>query len=320
MGSNFNDFGNYFGSQGGSGGQASNQYFSTLPRIPTPTAGAAMPGSVSAAERTTFTPTTGMGSGTTDLGRGFSSVPSIAPGLTNDFFGFLRSQIGEGATPFNLQSLLTSGGTTGEGQLSAPMNEIISQLLQFYSGGGDSNVPGFNTLQEMSQTGAPIDQTPAWEAMVEAAKRGIDESRANLRESFSFAGNLASSPFGRAETDFESQTAKDLNAQLIQAVTQAQESAAGRRLGAGTALAGGASDFGSYLQGLDQSSIDRLFDEFIRTRPEYSPLINAQFGAAGAFAPVLSNRFGLGAVGGLLGGAGAAASGISDIIRARRGE
>jgi hypothetical protein len=72
------------------------------------------------------------------------------------------------------------------------------------------------------------------------------------------------------------------------------------------------------LQGYDQASIDRLLAEFIRTRPEYGPLLNAIFGMATTFPPYLGGSYGLGAGGALLGSAGSIMSGAADLYKTIR--
>jgi hypothetical protein len=240
--------------------------------------------------------------GLRDLGRGFSQIPQTFPGFAGDFINWLRTQTGQGATPFNLQAQLPSGGATGPGQVSAPLNPVAQQLMQFFQGQGGGGQPGLDIMQQFSETGLPISQLPAWQAMIAAQERNIGQREAGLREEFAFTGNLAGSPFGTAMTDFQSQTALDQNALLAMMETGAMESARGRQLGAGQFLTGMGGEFGEYLQGLDQESINRLMNEFIRTRPEYSPLLNLGFGAATTTPGIVSKEFGLGGVGALLSG------------------
>lgn len=250
----------------------------------------------------------------------FAQIQPLFPYFTNDFYNYLRQQMGQGATPFNLQSQLPSGGTTGTGQLSAPMTPMLQQLSDYYSGKpGATGGPGISTLSQMSQTGMPIDQTPAWQAMVDAMQRQIKQGAAGLREQFAFRGNLASSPFATAETDYYSQASKDLNAQLLQAQTGSMEAARGRQMGASQFLGAQHEQLGELIQGMDQQSVDRLLQEFIRTRPEYSPFLNMLFGASTTFPSVIGQQSGVGAAGAALSGAGTAVSGIADLIKVLKG-
>ena len=244
---------------------------------------------------------------------GLTSEAPIAPNLTTDFFNFLKSNIGDGATPFNLSTALPSGGVTAPGQLSAPINPVLQQIADFY-GGKETSLPGVNSMQELSKTGAPVDQTPAWQAMIEAQQRNIKQNEAGMREQFAGLGLLKGSPFGQAEADYRMQTSKDQNAALLQATAQAQEQAAGRRLSASGALMEGpkgAQSVGELLQNFDQQSIDRLLQEFIRTRPEYSPYLNLLYGAATTFAPVQQPGKGGGVLGGI---AGAIGTGLGSLL------
>src|SRR6266576_468029 len=122
----------------------------------------------------------------------------------------------------------------------------------------------------------------------------------NLKEQFGFAGDLESSPFGTAMSNYMQQTSKDENALLAQLEQQAMESAMGRKLSADTSLMG--------MAGAESQFLDQLFSGAATASPGLfeknkgsllggiGSLIGA--GAAGASA-------GLGAAGG---GAGLGAS------------
>lgn len=246
----------------------------------------------------------------TGLGKGQYAISPLEPNLTADFSQYLRSMIGMGASPYDLSAILpSSGGTTGAGQLTAPNNELLQALEKFFTGGGASSVPGLNTLQEMSQTGDPISALPAWNAMTEAQQRQIQQNAAQLKEQFAFTGNLASSPMATGMSDYFSQTSKDQNALLAGMQQQALESAMGRKLGAGEYLGTQGAQLASFLQGLDQASIDRLLQEFIRTRPEYSPLLGLQGSMASTFPPTYGGSSTPGLAGTIVGG-------MSDLISA----
>lgn len=241
---------------------------------------------------------------------GLTSEAPLAPNLTTDFFNFLKSNVGGGATPFNLATPLPTGGQTAPGQLSAPINPVLQQIQDFYSG-KNTSLPGASSVLDLAKTGTPIDQLPAWQAMIEAQQKNIGLNEANLREQFASLGNLKGSPFGGAMSGFREQTAKDQNAALLAAVAGAGESAQARRLAASTGLIQGASSIGEMLQNFDQQSIDRLLQEFIRTRPEYSPYLNLLYGAATTFAPVQQPGKGGGVLGGI---AGALGTGLGSLL------
>lgn len=159
------------------------------------------------------------------------------------------------------------------GQASNPFNPSMSQGLRNFAGNGGafsgagSNMAGWSPFQVaaapsntqvnvgdrqrynagpdvdyyrglVQNGGSPIDQTPAWEAMKQAQQRTIDRQGADLEEGFNVSGNRFSTAFGNAATDFRSQTAKDQNAQLLAAQTQALENARGRQYQGAGALSG----------------------------------------------------------------------------------
>jgi hypothetical protein len=201
---------------------------------------------------------------------------TLDPTLTKNFDSWLESQVGKGATPFNLSAILpSSGGTTTPGTLTAPLTDLLSQLQSFLKTGRASDGQSWlSTLESESKTGDPIDQTAAWKAMVESMQQNISQNQANLKEQLNVGGNLVGTPYGNTMANFQEQTAKDQNAALLQAQTSALESAEGRKMTASSTLSNLQDTLGQYLQGLDQSSIEALYKEFIRTRPEYSPLLS----------------------------------------------
>jgi len=173
------------------------------------------------------------------------------------------------------------------------------QFLQTGQGGG----AGTGTLEQLSQTGLPIDQTPAWQAMIASEQRNIGEGANQLREQFAGMGDLASSPFGTAISDYYTQTALGENAQLTAATTAAQEAARGRQVGASEFLTGTGANLGEMLQGLDQQSIQALMQEFTRTSPDYSPLLGYENQFASTYPPIYGKQGFSASFGSALGGA-----------------
>jgi len=224
----------------------------------------------------------GLGKGT-----GTQTIPTFDPQFTAQFYSWLNSQLGKGATPFGGQVGLPSGGTTAPGQLSAPLNPLEQSLNQFYATGTGGPMPGV---------------LPMWNAAI-AAMSGpqgpIAQQEAQLKQQFAFGGDLASSPFAQAMTQFGEQTALNQEALLTQATLQAlptmQQQAA-------------------TVQGFDQAAIDRALQEFIRTQPEYSPLLNMLFGGATSSPGVFTKSTGTG-IGSILGGLGSLLTGGGQLAK-----
>ena len=215
---------------------------------------------------------------------GATAAP-LVPAFTGDFYNWLQTQIGQGATAFNQSAFLPStGGQTAPGSLTAPMTPILQQLEQFYTT-GTGGPAGTDALAQMAKTGNPTDVGPAWNAMVASQQQNTDINLAKLREQFASQGTLAGSPYASGVSQYMQQTNLDQNALLAQMQQQASEAAAGRQLTAGGELTQGAGQLGQLLQGMDQASIQAMLQEFIRTRPEYSPLLNSMYGAATTFPP-----------------------------------
>lgn len=197
--------------------------------------------------------------------------PTYDPAFTQQFYNMLTQQLGQGLPGFNLSTALPGGGNTEPGQLNAPLNSTLQDIQKFLAG-GQTNIPGANQLTQMSQTGNPIDQTPAWQAMIAAEQQNTDMNAANLREQFAFGGNLKSSPFGSAMQQFYNQNALNQNAQLTQATATAQENAMNRQLQAGQDIQGEAQQFGTGLQNNNQQAIQNMLNEFHYMLPQNNPM------------------------------------------------
>lgn len=295
-------------------GMSSNQFFNPLPPSPTTTS----PGIVPSASAGTAVNQTGLQTQANKLDDFMFQQP-IDPSLTQALMQYLSGELGKGATPFNLSTALPSGGTTAPGALSAPANPVLQQLMDFFTKGG-SGGPGSGTLIEMSKTGLPTDVMPVWESMIEAQKRNIEQGAAQLRGQSATSGGLQGSPFAQALADYYNQSTLSQNALLGQMTLQSQEAAKGRQLSSSEILQSAQTQLGQIFQGMDQQAINNLLAEFIRTRPEYGPLLNMIFGAGTSYSPVLSQKYGIGSTGAILGAAGSAAGGIADIINVLRGK
>lgn len=271
-------------------------------------------------------------------GSGSQTIPTMDPVFTSQFYSWLNSQLGQGATPYGGQVNLPGGGQTTPGQLTAPLATPEQQLLNFYTT-GQGGPSGSQQLlsqaqgtglgqQALAQQAAGINTTPEWQAMI-AAMNGpqgpVAQQLANLKQQFAFAGDLSSSPMAQAMTQYGEQTALNQNALLGQLTMQGlglQQSAAGtlgqQQAQAAQQLLGGAQQFGGALQSYDQSAIQNAYQEFLRTQPEYSPLLNMLYGGATSSPGVFSTTKGtgissiLGSAGGLLGLAGQTGGSIAE--------
>lgn len=188
---------------------------------------------------------------------------TVDPGFTSQLDAWLRSMLGQGATPFDLSAILPSTGqATAPGTLTAPENPILQQLQQFYQTGQGGPLPGV---------------LPMWQSAMKSMEIPIQQQLANIKEQFGSRGALGSSEMAQAMETFGAQTAADQEALLGQLTLQALP---------------GMESFGENLQAMDQGSIDRLLQEFQRTRPEYSPLLPEEFGFGTLYPPMYSNKKG----------------------------
>lgn len=209
-------------------------------------------------------------------------VPTNDPSYTQQFYNMLAGQVGQGVSPFDLSAVLPSSGqTTAPGTLTAPLNSTLQQLQAFLSG-QSSSTPGANQLQQLAATGDPINQTPAWQAMVASEQQNTAQGANNLREQFAGLGALDSSSMGTAMQQYYNQATESQNAQLTSASTAAQQQAVQNMLTAGQGIQGEAQQFGSGLQSLDQSAIQNLLTQFNLDQPQNNPLTNIEASLATA--------------------------------------
>jgi hypothetical protein len=246
--------------------------------------------------------------GSTDTGGGFNKVDPQNPNLTNNWNAYLNSQIGQGLPAFNQQTMLPWGQLTQSGQLNAPLNPLMQQIFQGLQG-GQTNVPGLNTLSTIANQG--IRALPVWNQMVQAAQQGIDKGSANLREQMAFGGNLAGSPFGTAMAQYGSQTQADLNSML----GQLQFQGIGDQLQAAQGLAGMGAGIGEYMQGLGQQNISNMYNAWQQTLPQYNPMNQMIQQAAFTYPPTFQRAGdGGGIFGGLMQGLGGLMGGLGGLF------
>lgn len=200
-----------------------------------------------------------------NLGSGFSTSPTIDPQFTSQFMAWLQSQLGQGAAPFDLSAIMPSSGqVTAPGTLTAPENALMQSLNQFYTTGTGGPLPGV---------------LPMWTSEMKSMQIPIEQQMANIKEQFGARGALGSSEMASAMGTFGEQTALQQESLLGELTLQA--------------LPGMQSEAAATQQ-LDQSSIDNLLKEFIRTSPDYSPLLGMEMGAATTFPPIFGGSPGFG--------------------------
>ncbi len=127
-----------------------------------------------------------------------------------------------------------------------------------------ANAPNIGYLQNIAaNAGNPINQTPAWQAMVAAQQRQIQEGQANLDAQFDMSGGRFSTAYGTAAADYQNQAIANQNSLLAQMTAQAQENAANRNLSASGQL-GNISQ-----QSLGQLSAQDFQAEMLRMQQAY---------------------------------------------------
>ncbi len=251
---------------------------------------------------------------TTEHG-GLNLINPLYPGLSSNFANMLNSQIGQGLPQFGGSVQLPGGGMSAPGSLSAPLNPVLQQLMQMFSG-QSSNVPGGNMLNQIANQG--ISALPEWQAMLQAQQQNIQQNQANLSGQFAGMGDLAGSPFGNAMQNFQQGATATQNALLA----QLQQQNIGTQIGVGENLQSGAAQFGSGLQALQNQAIQQQYQQFQTDLPQNNPLLQYQAAFSSLFPPTagsqtLSSEFkdvaqGISSLGSLgFGGGGGSGSGGS---------
>jgi hypothetical protein len=284
---------------------------------------------------------------------GYHQLGPLYPGLSNDLAGYLTSQVGQGVSPYNLSTMLPTGGQTQPGQLTAGLNPLLQQLMQFFqtgqggqmpgmttmsniAGGSFGNIPGGSSLERIAGgnfSGVPggsalstiasqgINALPQWQAMVQSMGQNTAQNQANLKEQFAGMGSLAGSPFGTAMSNYMQQTNLDQNALLgnltQQNILQGQIPAAEQLLGLSTGigqnllgasqnaqgqLLAGSQGMGGELQNINQQAIQNQYGEFVRTSPQYNPMIQDQLAMSQMYPQLYKTGSGTGGLGALMGG------------------
>ncbi len=158
---------------------------------------------------------------------------------------------------------MQAGGQSGADSWLQGQAQSGSDNLAGYAGGTNSmqqmlaqgKSPNQQALQGIVAGGGnPIDQLPAWQSMVKAQQRGIDEGSQQLQSQFDVGGNRFSTAFGTAATDYQNQATANQNALLGQMSATAGENAQSRLLNAGSTLAGIGAQGLTSAAGLGQQS------------------------------------------------------------------
>lgn len=188
---------------------------------------------------------------TLNLGGSVYTAPTMSPTYTGEYYNLLQQ----------LMSPTAGGAVTGD-------------FLSFLTG-GQSSTPGATQLAQMATTGNPFNVSPEWQSMVAQQQQNIQQNQANLKEQFGAAGELQSSPFGTAMSNYEQQTTLDQNALLAQLQQQSYQQAQQNQLQAGGMITG--------LAGNEQQYLNSLFSQGALTSPNlYNPIKGSLIGGIGS--------------------------------------
>lgn len=217
--------------------------------------------------------------GSENIGHSLTATGLQFPGLSTDFASYLTSQIGQGMNPFNLSTMLPTGGATMPGQLTPGLDPLTSQLQNFYmtgQGGG----PGAQTLSTIANQG--ISALPEWQAMIQAQQGNINTGAANLKEQMGFMGDLAGSPTSSALSNYYTQSQLGQNALLGQ--LQQQNILQGQ-IPVAQSLFGGQSTLGQNLYGYDVNAVQNMYNAYMQAQPQYNPMLQYIGGLATMYPP-----------------------------------
>lgn len=218
--------------------------------------------------------------GSENLGHGIIATGLQYPGLSQDMANYLMSQVGAGVAPYNLSTMLPTGGQTAPGQLTAGLNPLMQQMMNFFQTGQGGSMPGMSQLANIANNG--ISALPEWQSMIAAQQQNIGQNQADLAEQYGSMGNLAGSGFGNAMSNYMAQTTTGQNALLGQ--LQQQNILQGQ-LPAIENLFSGSQQFGGALQSLDQQAIQNQLQQFLQSQPQFNPMIGDIMGMSTLFPP-----------------------------------
>jgi hypothetical protein len=217
-----------------------------------------------------------------NLGHGIIATGPEFPGLSSGFANYLMGQIGQGLTPFGGSVGLPTGGATQPGQLNAPLNPLLQQLMTFFQGGGGAGMPGMDTLGTIASQG--VSALPEWQSMIQAQQQNIQQGQTNLQGQFATMGDLAGSGFGNAMQNYNQGTQATQNSLLAQLqqsnIQNIQMPAIQSMLSGETQMAGG-------LQNLNQQAINSYLQQFQTDQPQNNPM-NSFLGAFASLFPPTS--------------------------------
>lgn len=146
--------------------------------------------------------------------------------------------IGAGTAASGVGSVLSAKSSKAQNIPTTAPNPLFPIAnAQYGQSIGGAGATGLNSLTSMAQTGEPSDVGGVFNTLIQAQQRMMGQGRANLREQFGGMGLIGSTNFRDAAVDLESQTNKDFANILAQLALQSSESAAQRRMAAGSQLA-----------------------------------------------------------------------------------
>jgi hypothetical protein len=195
---------------------------------------------------------------------------------------YLQSQIGKGATPY-------------PGQLVAPMSGTEQQgmnLLNQYVGGGigDTAKLGLGTYQNLLNVNPEQIAAEYMKYTAPSEQRYLkDVSIPTFKESMVPGGTLRSTGTERGIGDIISRFGEGQLGRIGQTISEARNRAAGLtgQLGTMAGIEGGvpqmeaAFQYGQLPRMIEQAELTAKMEEFKRTSPEMSPLIDKMLGYLG---------------------------------------
>jgi hypothetical protein len=233
-------------------------------------------------------------------GGGLTLINPEYVGLGSNFANMLNSQVGQGLPAFNESVGLPTGGSTAPGQLTAGMNPLLAQLMQFFQTGQGGGAPGLSQLSNIANNG--VSATPEWQSMIAAQQQNIQQNQANLKEQFGSMGDLAGSPFGTAMSNYMQQTTADQNSLLGQLQ---QSNIQNIQMPAIESLFSGSQNMAGTLQNLNQSAITNQYQQFQTDLAQNNPLLSLMAQMSSLFPPTGSSQSGASEFGQIAGGFGA---------------
>jgi len=203
------------------------------------------------------------------------------------------------ASPYGTTAEYPPTGLTGE--------DYTMPLMDYFNFPPEWGLAGM-TLADMTETGMPVDINAYAKAQLPMLQTQMSDWSKQAAEEAGLAGTRWSTPLQRNITEQANRLAQTYGADIAGKWLESQEAARGRQMGGAQGLMGLGSlysqlpldvsqqmmNMSTQMQGMGQTEISSLMQEFLRTAPENNPWLQMLLGATqpGGYSPEMYQQGG----------------------------